>query len=111
MIPGDLSACPHRQFHTLPCLLHSWAALLNSYPKACVPVQGGSLYHFYGLWDDLAGTRTHNLPCERRTCLPQSQPDTVFKSDIKPPKQTNIKSRKCEEHHRHFYCDNVYFLR
>ena len=38
MIPGDiLSAFPHRQFHTLPGLLDSWAALPNSYPNTCVP--------------------------------------------------------------------------
>ena len=56
MIPGDLlSAFPHRQFHTLPGLLDSWAALPNSYPNACMPMQGGSLYHFYdGLWYDPA---------------------------------------------------------
>ena len=48
IIPGDLlSAFPHRQFHTLPGLLDSWAALPNSNPKACMPMQGGSLYHFY----------------------------------------------------------------
>ena len=36
MIPGDLlSAFPYRQFHTLPGLLDSWAALPNSYPNAC----------------------------------------------------------------------------
>ena len=54
MIPGDLlSAFPHRQFHTLPGLLDSWAALPNSNPNACMPMQGGSLYHFYdGLWYD-----------------------------------------------------------
>ena len=47
MIPGDLlSACPHRQFHTLPSLLDSWAALPNSNPNACVPMQGVSLHHF-----------------------------------------------------------------
>ena len=69
MIPGDLlSACPHRQFHTLPGLLDSRAALPNSNPNACVPMQGGSLYHFYdGLWYDPTGRRTHDLPCERRT--------------------------------------------
>ena len=69
MIAGDLlSACPHRQFHTLPSLLDSQAALSNSYPNACVPLQGGSLYHFIdGLWYDPAGTRTHDLPCEMRT--------------------------------------------
>ena len=31
-----LSACPHRQFHTLPGLLDSRAALSNFYPIACV---------------------------------------------------------------------------
>ena len=47
MIPGDLlSAFPHRQFHTLPGLLDSWAALPNSYPNALRAMQGGSLCHF-----------------------------------------------------------------
>ena len=80
MIPGDLlSACPHRQFHTLPGLLDSWAALPNSYPNALRAMQGGSLYHFYdGLWYDPAGRRTHDLPCERRTRYILSQPDTVI---------------------------------
>ena len=80
MIPGDLlSAYPHRQFHTLPGLLDSWAALPNSYPNPCVPMQGGSLYHFYdGLWYDPAERRTHDLPCERRTRYRLSQPDTVY---------------------------------
>ena len=80
MIPGDLlSAFPHRQFHTLPGLLDSWAALPNSNPNACMPMQGGSLYHFYdGLWYDPAERRTHDLPCERRTCYRLSQPDTVL---------------------------------
>ena len=32
-----LSACPHIQFHTLPGLLDSRAAMSNSYPNACVP--------------------------------------------------------------------------
>ena len=79
MIPGDLlSAFPHRQFHTLPGLLDSWAALPNSNPNACVPMQGGGLYHFYdGLWYDPAERRTHDLPCERRTRYRLSQPDTV----------------------------------
>ena len=78
MIPGDLlSAFPHRQFHTLPGLLDSWAALPNSNPNTCVSMQGGSLYHFYdGLWYDPAERRTHNLPCERRTCYRLSQSDT-----------------------------------
>ena len=69
MILGDLlSACPHRQFHTLPGLLDSWAALSNSYPNALRAMQGGSLYHFHdGFWYDPAGRWTHDLPCERRT--------------------------------------------
>ena len=87
MIPGDLlSAFPHRQFHTLPGLLDSWAALPNSYPNALRAMQGGSLYHFYdGLWYDPAERWTHDLPCERRTRYRLSQPDTVkdsFNSDI-----------------------------
>ena len=79
MIPGDLlSAFPHRQLHTLLGLLDSWAALPNSNPNACMPMQGGSLYHFYdGLWYDLAERRTHDLPCERRTRYRLSQPDMV----------------------------------
>ena len=79
MITGDLlSAFPHRQFHTLPGLLDIWAALPNSNPNACMPMQGGSLYHFYdGLWYDPAERRTHDLPCERRTRYRLSQPDTV----------------------------------
>ena len=77
--PRDLlSAFPHSQFHTLPGLLDSWAALPNSNPNACMPMQGGSLYHFYdGLWYDPAKRRTHDLPCERRTRYRLSQPDTV----------------------------------
>ena len=80
MIPGDLlSAFPHRQFHTLPGFLDSWAALPNSNPNACMPMQGGSLYHFYdGLWYDPAERRTHDLPCERRTRYRLSQPDMVY---------------------------------
>ena len=79
MIPGDLlSAFPHRQFHTLPGLLDSWAALPNSYPNALRAMQGSSLYHFYdGLWCDPTERRTHNLPCERRTRYRLSQHDTV----------------------------------
>ena len=69
LIPRDLfSACPHRQFQTLPGLLDSRAALPNSYPHALRAMQGGSLYHFhYGLCYDPAGARTHHPPQERRT--------------------------------------------
>ena len=69
MIPGDiLSAFLHRQFHTLPGLLDSWAALPNSYPNALRAMQGGSLYHIYdGLWYDPAERRTHDLPVVQAT--------------------------------------------
>ena len=70
MIPGDLlSAYPYGQFHTLPGLLDSQAALSDSYPNALRAMQGGSLDHFYdGHWYDPAGRQTHDLLCERRTC-------------------------------------------
>ena len=49
LIPGYLlSACPHRQFHTLPGLLDSRAALPNSYPNALHAMQGGIFVPF--LW-------------------------------------------------------------
>ena len=85
MIPGSLlSAFPHRQFHTLPGLLDSWAAMPNSYPNACMPMQRGNLYHFYdGLWYDPAERRTHDLPCERRTRYRLSQPDTLQKINLR----------------------------
>ena len=38
LVPGDLvSACPHRQFLTLPDLLKSRAAMSNSSRNTCVP--------------------------------------------------------------------------
>ena len=37
----------HRQFHTLPGLLDSRAALSNSYPNALRAMQEGSLYYIY----------------------------------------------------------------
>ena len=60
MIPGGLlSACRHRQYHTLPGLLDIRAALPNSNPNALRAMQGGSLYHCYdGLWYDPAGAQT-----------------------------------------------------
>ena len=72
MIPGDLSsACPNRQFHTLPGLLDSWAALPNSYPNALRAMQGGSLYYFHdGLWYDPAGRRTHEVTVREADTLP-----------------------------------------
>ena len=80
MIPDLLSALPHRQFHTLPSLLDSRAALPNSYPNALRAMQEGSLYHSYdGLWYDPAGRRSLDLLCERRTRYRLSQPDTVTK--------------------------------
>ena len=97
MIPGDLlNAFPHRQFHTLPGLLDSWAALPNSNPNACMPMQGGSLYHFYdGLWYDPAERRTHDLPCERRTRYRLSQPDTVAPWLLKQRYANRLNSNCC----------------
>ena len=75
MIPGDLlSAFPHRQFHTLPGLLDSWAALPNSNPNACVPMQGSSLYRFYdGLRYDPAERGATEL-LHSQAALPNSYP-------------------------------------
>ena len=90
MIPGDLlSAFPHRQFHTLPGLLDSWAALPNSNPNTCMPMQGGSLYHFYdGLWYDRARgghatdwanpTRSWSHGCMTRGQLPPPDTGVIF---------------------------------
>ena len=68
MIPGD--AFPHRQFHTLPSLLDSWAALSSSNPSALRAMQAVcTILPFYdGILYDPTGRRTHDLPCERRTC-------------------------------------------
>ena len=51
------SECRHRNFHTLPSLSIRLHCLT---PTLCFK-QGGSLYHFYGLWYDLAGAQTHDL--------------------------------------------------
>ena len=41
LIPEVLySACPHRQFHSLPGLVDSQALLSNSYPNACALSNG-----------------------------------------------------------------------
>ena len=100
MMPGYLlSAFPHRQFHTLPGLLDSWAALPNSYPNTLRAKQGGTLYHFYdGLWYDPAERRTHDLPCERRTYYRLSQPDTV--SDDEPHTCRTALDMATEDHLR-----------
>ena len=84
MISGDLlSAFPHRQFHTLPGLLDSWAALPNSNPNACMPMQGGSLYHFYdGLWYD---------PAERRSRTTVREADTLPTEPTRHGKNTSTK--------------------
>ena len=96
LIPGDLlSAFPHRQFHTVPGLLDSRAALPNSYPNALRAMQGGSLYHFYdGLWYNSVGRRTHDIPRERRTRYRLSQPDTVNIHSKIYNKQTNMQTNK-----------------
>ena len=77
LIPGDLlSACPHRQFKTLPGLLESRAQL---HCQTLTLTQIGSLYHLYdSLWYDLVGARTRDLPHERRIRQPLSQPDAVY---------------------------------
>ena len=75
MIPGDLlSAFTHRQFHTLPGLLDSWAALPNSNPNACVPMQGGSLYQFYdGIWYDPAVISSFFVMVKVKLILPKQK--------------------------------------
>ena len=86
LIPGDiLSACPDRHFRTLHCLLDSRHAILNYYAKRMRAKQGSRLYHLYdglwffhdGLWYDPAGARNRDLPHERQTRYPLSQPDAV----------------------------------
>ena len=71
MIPGDLlSACPHRQFHTLPGLLDSRAALPNSNPNACMPMQGGSLYHFMMVFGNKPMSwKLYFHTCTHHTCM------------------------------------------
>ena len=98
MISGDLlSAFPHRQFHTLPGLLDSWAALPNCYPNALRAMQRGSLYHFYdGLWYDPSKRQTHDLPCERRTRYRLSQPDTVCDIKLVSPVYGQLKWLHCD---------------
>ena len=89
MIPVDLlSACPHRQFHTLPGLLDSQAALPNSYPNACVPMQGGSFYHFYdGLsCDPTRYTATYIMPAPtKRGIMIQQEIQNIFKYKFSDP--------------------------
>ena len=110
MIPGDLSsACPHRQFHTLPGLLDSWAALPNSNPNACVPMQGGSWYHFYdGLWYDPAERRTHDLLCERRTRYRLSQPHTQQTLDSFALVEASSEKLRTTTHSLCYYYNNYY---
>ena len=97
MIPRDLlSACPHRQFHTLPGLLDSWAALPNSNPNACMPMQGGSLYHFYdGLWYDPA--EANSRPIVRKADTLPTEPTRhghfLWVHALKKPPDINRKSR------------------
>ena len=75
MIPGELlSAFPHRQFHTLPGLLDSWAALPNSYPNALRAMQGGSLYHFYdGLVDASKTDKLYLMAASEWLIIPVQQ--------------------------------------
>ena len=106
MIPRDLlSACPHRQFHTLPGLLDSRAALPNSYPNTLRAMQGGSLYHFYdGLWYDPTKRRTHDLPCARRTRYQLSQPNMVSNWEV-------IRRQQHCMHHKSLSFSNIHHPR
>ena len=64
LIRGDLnSACPHKQFYTLPGLLHSQIALPNTYPKACMPSKEavGTIL-MMAFFVTRLGIRTHDLP-------------------------------------------------
>ena len=67
---------PGPGYNTLLLLLvrlHYQTPTITLYMRA---MQGGSLYHFYdGLWDDPVGTRTQDLPHERRTRKPLTHPD------------------------------------
>ena len=57
----DLSACPHRQFHTLPGLLESPAALSNCLLNTCMLCREAVCPIFMVFGVTLA-TQTHNLP-------------------------------------------------
>ena len=78
-----LSACPHRQFHTLPSLLDSWAALSDSYPSTLRAMQGGSSYHFYdGLLYD-PGREANSRPTVRKADTLITKPTRhSMKSDL-----------------------------
>ena len=83
LIPADLlSACLHRQFHTLPGLLDTRAALLT--PTLTHECQAGRQFvPFYdGLWYDQAWAQTCNLPHLMLTSLRPHQPDTVYMRDL-----------------------------
>ena len=79
LITGDLlCACPHRQFHTLPGLLDSRAALSNSYPNACVPIREAVRTIFMMVFDmTWPGAQTGDLPHERRIRQSLSHSDAV----------------------------------
>ena len=54
LITGDLySACPHRKFHTPPIILHSQAALSNSYTNVSLPSMFVPFMMVFGMthWD------------------------------------------------------------
>ena len=69
LIPADLlSACPHRQFHTLTGLLYIRAALSNS-TLMSGGGWGGGFYHFDVLWYNPAGMGTHDLPHATNTLI------------------------------------------
>ena len=78
LIPGDiLSACPNRQFHTLPGLLDSQAALSNSNPDTCVLCREAVCIIFmmvFGMTRQECEPTTYRISW---THLPLNQPNAV----------------------------------
>ena len=81
IIPGYLfSACPHRQFHTLPGLLDSRVALSNSYTLThCVPWEAVCpiCIMVFGMTRPGGELMTYRVRGGHAIRLPLSQPDTV----------------------------------
>ena len=85
-----LSACPHRQFHTLPGFLDSHVAWSNSYPMC----QVGRQFVPFLWWSLVWPSQGANLPHERQTRLTLSQPEAV---------EENLKSSSSfQRYHIHF---------
>ena len=65
-IPGDiLSACPLRQFHTLPGLLDSQTSLSNFFPNSYMQCKGVHCTNFMMVFGmTRSGDQTRDLPHE-----------------------------------------------